>query len=167
MSVEERGVKEEAMAAEACDEAGDGRVRGVERAGDLTQRGALGDEGGDGAREVAMAKPVGVGEGLGGEAPVAVGAAEGLDAPLVGRPAEEAEADEAPLRVRAMEAAARVGAAGGLKAPATPDGMSTLGSHAPRRSAQRAARGRKAPKVSKKGLVNQRQLTCPLRNPNH
>ena len=154
VAAEERGVKEEAVAAEACDEADDGRVRGMERAGDLSQRSALGDEGGDGEREVSMSEPVGVGEGLGGEAPVAVGAAEGLDAPLVGWPAEEAEADEAPLRVRAMEAAARVGAAGGLKAPATPDGMSTQGSHAPRRSARRAARGWKAPKVNKKGLVN-------------
>jgi hypothetical protein len=53
-----------------------------------------------------------------------------------------------------MEAAARVGAAGGLKAPATPDAMSTLGSHAPRRSARRAARSPKARDVSKKGLVD-------------
>ena len=64
----ERGVEEEAVAAEAGDEADDGGVRGMERAGDLAQGGALGDEGGDGAREVAMAQPVGVGEGLGGEA---------------------------------------------------------------------------------------------------
>ena len=122
-------------------------------ASDLTQGGALGDEGGDGAREVAMAQPVGVGEGLGGEAPVAVGAAEGLDEALVGGPAEEAEANEAPARVRAMEVTARVGAAGGLKAPATPGGLSTLGSHTRGQSARRAARGRKAHGVSKNGLV--------------
>ena len=101
-----------------------------------------------------MAQPVGVGEGLGGEAPVAMGAAEGLDAPLIRGPAEVAEADEPPSRIRAMEAAARVGAAGGLKAPATPDGMSTLGSHARMGSARRAARGRKARGVSKNGLVS-------------
>ena len=128
----ERGVEEEAVTAKASDEADDGGVGGVERAGDLSQGGALGDEGGDGAREMAMSEPVGVGEGLGGEAAVAVRAAEGLDAALVGRPTEVTEADEAPARVRVMEAAARVGAAGGLKTPATPDGMSTLISHARR-----------------------------------
>ena len=132
VTAKERGVKEEAMAAESSDESDDGGVRGVERASDLPQGGALGDEGGDGAREVAMAQPVGVGEGLGGEAPVAVAAAEGLNAPLIGGPAEVPEANEPPTRIRAMEAAARVGAAGRLKAPATPDGMSTLSSHARR-----------------------------------
>jgi len=61
--VEESEVEEEAVTGEAGDMPGDGGVGDMMDAGELTQRGAFGDPGGDGEKEGAATEPVRGGEG--------------------------------------------------------------------------------------------------------
>ena len=123
-------MEEQAVTSEAGGMAADGGVGGSQGAGDLSEGGALAEHGGDGNEQVPSAEPVGGGEGDGAEASAAGATAEVLEAAAVGGAGVEAVADEGPVELGDMEAAAGVGAAGGMEAPdAMREKMSTLVGH--------------------------------------
>jgi len=154
-------MEEQAMPAEAGDQAGDGGVGGSEHAGDLPQGGALGDPGGDGLEEVPAAEPVGTGEGAGGEVTAAVAALEGLEAALIGGAEVEAVADEVPAVAASMEATVGIGTVGRVK-PAAMMMDSTPGAHARKTSAAGAEmRGKDGAKIKDLVTVEKAGSSAP------
>ncbi len=89
-----------------------------------------------------MTEPVGGREGDRREVASAAAALEGPETSTARGSVTEAVADETPLGVRAMRAARGVGTVGRLETAASPDGFSTLRSHAPGCSSERAGRTR-------------------------
>ena len=113
-------MEEQAVAAEAGEVTGDGRVGGAEQARDLSEAGAFGGMLGDGSQELRAAEPVGDGEGPGGEATAAVQALKAAEPSLVARAEEEASPNRTPSLWLPVEAADGVRAERGVKASASP-----------------------------------------------
>jgi len=107
-------MEKEAMAGEAADVAGNGRMGDPEHAAHLAVPGALGDGGSDGSQELRVAKPVGGREGAMGEGAPAVDASVNPDALGYSGVAIGPTTDETPVGIRVMEVTGWIGAMGGV-----------------------------------------------------
>lgn len=107
-------MEKEAMAGEAADVAGNGRMGDPEHAAHLAVPRALGDEGSDGSQELRVAKPVGGREGAMGEGAPAVDASVNLYALRCSGVAIGPTTDETPVGIRVMEVTGWIGAMGGV-----------------------------------------------------